>query len=101
MGSADTRCSTHCTPFTHPFTRCKIQLTQTPAIQRTQKAQIICAGVFSVRSLDKNSGYGNWPKDFDDLIRILDSEIRLITPTDPEGKEIDNDSVSHTHCFLF
>ncbi len=32
------------------------------------------------------SGYGNRPKDFDDLIRILDSEIRLITPTDPEGK---------------
>ena len=27
------------------------------------------------------------PKDFDDLIRILDSEIRLITPTDPEGKD--------------
>ena len=33
------------------------------------------------------SGYGSRPKDFDDLIRILDSEIRLITPTDPEGKE--------------
>src|SRR6202022_3131238 len=33
------------------------------------------------------SGYGNRPRDFDDLIRILDSEIRLITPTDPEGKE--------------
>ena len=33
------------------------------------------------------SGYANRPKDFDDLIRILDSEIRLITPTDPEGKE--------------
>ena len=32
------------------------------------------------------SGYGSRPKDFDDLIRILDSEIRLITPTDPEGK---------------
>ena len=31
------------------------------------------------------SGYANRPKDFDDLIRILDSEIRLITPTDPEG----------------
>ena len=27
------------------------------------------------------------PKDFDDLIRILDSEIRLITPTDPEGED--------------
>ena len=29
------------------------------------------------------SGYANRPGDFDDLIRILDSEIRLITPTDP------------------
>ncbi len=33
------------------------------------------------------SGYGNRPRDFEELIRILDSEIRLITPTDPEGKE--------------
>ncbi len=33
------------------------------------------------------SGYESRPKDFDDLIRILDSEIRLITPTDPEGSE--------------
>ena len=33
------------------------------------------------------SGYANRPKDFDDLIRILDSEIRLITPTDPEGQQ--------------
>ena len=31
------------------------------------------------------SGYANRPREFDDLIRILDSEIRLITPTDPEG----------------
>ena len=36
------------------------------------------------------SGYANRPKDFDELIRILDSEIRLITPTDPEGKEGDS-----------
>ena len=27
------------------------------------------------------------PADFDDLIRILDGEVRLITPTDPEGAE--------------
>jgi formylglycine-generating enzyme required for sulfatase activity len=33
------------------------------------------------------SGYTNRPKDFEDLLRILDSEIRLLTPTDPEGKE--------------
>jgi formylglycine-generating enzyme required for sulfatase activity len=33
------------------------------------------------------SGYASRPKDFEDLLRILDGEIRLITPTDPEGKE--------------
>src|SRR5207249_7484116 len=33
------------------------------------------------------SGYGSRLKDFATLIRILDSEIRLVTPTDPEGIE--------------
>jgi hypothetical protein len=33
------------------------------------------------------SGYASRPEDFDDLIYILDSELRLITPTDPEGAE--------------
>ena len=33
------------------------------------------------------SGYASRPRDFDDLIRILDAELRLITPTDPEGSE--------------
>ncbi len=32
------------------------------------------------------------PKEFNDLIRILDGEIRLITPTDPEGSEAAEDS---------
>ncbi len=40
------------------------------------------------------SGYAKSQNDFDDLIRILDSEIRLITPTDPEGQEKDGDSPS-------
>ena len=44
------------------------------------------------------SGYGSRPKDFDDLVRILDSEIRLITPTDPEGKDSDDDSVTQTQA---
>ena len=35
------------------------------------------------------SGYANRPKDFDDLLRILDSEVRLLTPTDPQGQEED------------
>ena len=33
------------------------------------------------------TGSGSRPGDFDDLLRILDGEIRLITPTDPEGQE--------------
>ena len=33
------------------------------------------------------SGYANRPRDFDDLIHILDPELRLITPTDPEGND--------------
>ncbi len=31
------------------------------------------------------SGYASQPRDFDDVIGILDSELHLITPTDPEG----------------
>ena len=33
------------------------------------------------------SGYADRPRDFDDLIHILDPELRLITPTEPEGVE--------------
>jgi serine/threonine protein kinase/formylglycine-generating enzyme required for sulfatase activity len=40
----------------------------------------------------KASGYGSRPKDYDDLIRILDSELRLITPTDPEVSAADEPS---------
>ena len=32
------------------------------------------------------SGYADRRRDFEDLLRILDGELRLITPTDPEGK---------------
>ena len=35
------------------------------------------------------SGYADQPKEFDALLRILDGELRLITPTDPEGREED------------
>jgi eukaryotic-like serine/threonine-protein kinase len=47
------------------------------------------------------SGYGDRPKDFDDLIRILDSEVRLITPTDPEGidSEAPNTNVKSSQKF--
>jgi formylglycine-generating enzyme required for sulfatase activity len=39
----------------------------------------------SRQDLLEASGYANRPRDFDDLIHILDPELRLITPTDPEG----------------
>jgi eukaryotic-like serine/threonine-protein kinase len=34
------------------------------------------------------SGYEQQPREFVSLLRILDSELRLITPTDPEGLEM-------------
>ena len=39
----------------------------------------------SYAELLEASGYAGRREDFDDLIRILDAELRLITPTDPEG----------------
>jgi serine/threonine protein kinase/formylglycine-generating enzyme required for sulfatase activity len=36
------------------------------------------------------SGYAERPEEFEKLIRILDAELRLITPTDPEGMEADS-----------
>ena len=35
------------------------------------------------------SGYGSRPKEFDELLRILNSELRLISPIEPEGSESD------------
>ena len=39
----------------------------------------------SRQELLEASGYAGRPKDFDDLMRILDGELRLITPTETEG----------------
>ena len=41
----------------------------------------------SHQELLEASGYTNRPRDFGDLIHILDAELRLITPTDPAGKD--------------
>src|SRR5262249_38704167 len=35
------------------------------------------------------SGYSGQPDHFEDLVRILDTELRLITPTDPSGAQPD------------
>src|SRR5262249_25286898 len=39
----------------------------------------------SQRELLHASGYARRPGEFDGLLRILDAELRLVTPTDPEG----------------
>jgi eukaryotic-like serine/threonine-protein kinase len=44
----------------------------------------------SYTELLEASGYANRPKDFDDLIRILDSELRLITPTESDDATSDD-----------
>jgi len=41
----------------------------------------------SRQELLEASGYANRPRDFDDLIHILDPELRLITPTEAEEKD--------------
>ena len=41
----------------------------------------------SQAELQSASGYQERPSDFNDLLRILDGELRLITPTDPEGHD--------------
>src|SRR5271166_2312437 len=35
------------------------------------------------------SGYGSRPNEFDELLRILNVELRLISPIEPEGSESD------------
>jgi serine/threonine protein kinase/formylglycine-generating enzyme required for sulfatase activity len=41
----------------------------------------------SRQELLEASGYASRPRDFDNLLGILDNEVRLITPTESEGKE--------------
>ncbi len=49
----------------------------------------------SRQELLEASGYANRPRDFDDLIHILDPELRLITPTDPEGSSGEGQTTTH------
>jgi serine/threonine protein kinase/formylglycine-generating enzyme required for sulfatase activity len=48
----------------------------------------------SRQELLEASGHASRPRDFDDLIHILDPELRLITPTDPQGSGDDRPSAS-------
>ena len=39
----------------------------------------------SHQELQDAAGYAGRPQEFADLLHILDTELRLVTPTDPEG----------------
>ncbi len=41
----------------------------------------------SAAELESAAGYAGRPKEFADLLHVLDGELRLVTPTDPEGAE--------------
>jgi eukaryotic-like serine/threonine-protein kinase len=45
--------------------------------------------------LRDTSGYDDRPRDFSDLTHILDNELRLITPTDPEGSSSEGQTTTH------
>jgi serine/threonine protein kinase/formylglycine-generating enzyme required for sulfatase activity len=46
------------------------------------------------RELLEASGYAARPESFDDLLRILDAELRLISPIEPEGAPADRPAVT-------
>ena len=66
--------------------------THQQAAQRVLKALLPESGtnikghMRSHEDLAAVSGYGTRPRELDNLLRTLDLEVRLITPTDPEGK---------------
>src|SRR5262249_18550521 len=43
----------------------------------------------SQQELQQRAGYSDRPRDWEQLLRILDTELRLVTPTDPEGLDED------------
>src|SRR5262249_53682582 len=48
----------------------------------------------SEQELRVTSGYLDRPREFADLVHILDNELRLITPTDPEGSRDERSLIS-------
>jgi serine/threonine protein kinase/formylglycine-generating enzyme required for sulfatase activity len=76
--------------FTAPTANPKHRLHQ-KAAQAVLRALLPEAGtdikghMRSQQELLEASGYAGRPRDYEDLLRILDRDLRLITPTDPEG----------------
>jgi serine/threonine protein kinase/formylglycine-generating enzyme required for sulfatase activity len=54
----------------------------------------IKGGLRTREELLAESGYADRPDQFDELMHILDAETRLITPTDPKGREPEHEAES-------
>ncbi len=52
----------------------------------------------SEAELREASGYADRPRDFAELVRILDHELRLITPTEAEGKDEGATAATDVQC---
>ena len=53
----------------------------------------------SQADLMKASGYQDQPKRFNELLRILDGDLRLITPADTEGRRSDSGDLAHSQHY--
>jgi serine/threonine protein kinase len=79
---------TFCSPQANPKHRLHQKSAQ--AVLKALLPQLgtdIKGEMHSEAELREASGYVEKPRDFDDLVRILDAELRLITPTDPSGTD--------------
>ena len=54
-----------------------------------ESTSILKGGLRGALELQKAAGYVDRPGDFDELMNILDAELRLVTPSDPEGLGIE------------
>jgi formylglycine-generating enzyme required for sulfatase activity len=65
-----------------------------------QSHAVIKGNMRSYEELLEASGYANRPKDFAGLLRVLDGDLRLITPSDPEGMTDDEGPLTTHHSPL-
>ena len=78
------------------------QRTHEPAVRQVLRKLLPEQGVAikgnmeSEESLLDASGYKNQPEKFDEMMRILDTDLRLVTPTDPSGTTSSDDSYSQS-----
>ena len=62
-----------------------------------ESGTIFFSNIRSQQDLLEVSGYVSCLKDFDELLRILDGELRLITPTEPEGETVEDQPDQQSH----